>query len=64
MSTVIETYPLRQRGLLYDEVDIEGSTLPLHVVCEHRSPNSPVDVVTAYIPENEIWETSKKRRGK
>ncbi len=61
---VVETYPQRRRCLLYADVVIEGVALPLHVVCEHRTPNAPVDIVTAYIPNAEMWETPIRSRRK
>ena len=60
----IEAYPDRQRILLSSTVMIEDVHLTLHVVCEHRFAESPVDFVTAYIPNAETWETPTKRRKK
>ena len=61
-GVLVEEYPLRRRGLLYADVVIEGITLPLHVTCEHRHADAPVDFVTAYVPETEEWEMPTRRR--
>jgi len=61
-GVIVEEYPQRQRGLLYADISVEGITLPLHVVCEHRHPDAPVDFVTAYIPRTNEWETPTRRR--
>lgn len=61
---VVEEYPQRQRGLLYADVIVEGIVLPLHVVCEHRHLDAPVDLVTAYVPDTKEWETPTRRRRK
>jgi hypothetical protein len=63
-GVVVETYPERNRCLLFANVTLEGLTLPLHVVCEHLSPTAPVDFVTAYIPSDMEWETPTRRRKK
>lgn len=59
---VIEEYPDRFRCLIYANVNVEGVTLPLHVVCEYVSGDQPVDFVTAYIPSEEEWITPRRRR--
>jgi len=59
---VVETYPPRKRVLFYANVIIEGVTMPLHVVCEHRLADDSVDFVTAYLPDRDIWETPTRRR--
>lgn len=61
-GAVVETYPERERCLLYADIFIEGHRMPLHVVCEHRKAEAPVDLVTAYIPSEEEWETPSRRR--
>ncbi|MDI6776614.1 MAG: DUF4258 domain-containing protein [Syntrophales bacterium] len=63
-GSVIERYPGRKRCLFCADVIIEGLTMPLHVICEHLHPKSPVDFVTAYIPSEEEWETPTQRRRK
>jgi hypothetical protein len=59
---VIEAYPGRKRCLFYADITLQGLRMPLHVVCEHRYPEEPVDFVTAYIPSEEEWETPTRRR--
>jgi hypothetical protein len=59
---VIEIYPSRKRALFYANVTIEGIMIPLHVVCEHRNEDAPVDFITAYLPDQDIWETPTQRR--
>jgi len=61
---VIETYPQHKRWLLWAEITIEGTKVPLHVVAEHLRPNAAVDFVTAYIPGENEWETPTRRRAK
>ncbi len=61
-GVVVETYPERKRCLLYTDVIIEGVKMPLHVVCEHRLPGEPVNVVTAYVPSREEWITPTLRK--
>jgi hypothetical protein len=61
-GSVIETYSERARCLLYDEVLMEGTLLPLHVVCEHAAADAAVDVVTAYVPSELEWERPTQRR--
>lgn len=61
---LVEEYPQRQRGLLCADISVEEVVVPLHVVCEHRSPGAAVDFVTAYIPADEEWETPTRRRRK
>jgi hypothetical protein len=63
-GVIVEVYPDRQRGLLYADVVVEGISLPLHVICEHPHPEAPVDFVTAYVPDAEVWETPTRRRRK
>jgi len=62
-GVLVEEYPQRQRGL-YANVLVEEMAMPLHVVCEHRGSDMPVDFVTAYIPAGEEWETPTRRRCK
>jgi hypothetical protein len=61
---LVEEYPQRQRGLVYADITVEEVIVPLHVVCEHRGPDVAVDLVTAYIPSDEEWETPTRRRRK
>ena len=61
---VVESYPERKRCLFYADVVVEGVTMPLHVICEHHEPQEPLDVVTAYVPSEEEWETPTRRRRK
>ena len=61
---LVEEYPERQRGLVYADISVEDANLPLHVVCEHHGPDDAVDIVTAYIPADEEWETPTRRRRK
>ena len=61
-GVLVEEYPSRRRCLLYADVTIEGVKLPLHVVCEQWSPESPVAIVTAYIPSENEWITPTRRK--
>jgi hypothetical protein len=63
-GVVVESYPERKRCLFCANVVVEGITVPLHVVCEHHEPEEPVDIVTAYVPSEEKWETPTRRRRK
>jgi len=59
---ILEVYPERRRCLIYADVVVEGMHVPLHVICEHRKPDDPVDFVTAYIVADADWETPTRRR--
>jgi hypothetical protein len=61
---LVEEYPERQRGLVYADILVEDVIIPLHVVCEHRRRDEPVDFVTAYIAAGEEWETPTRRKRK
>jgi len=61
---LVEEYPERKRGLVYADISVEDVIMPLHVVCEHRGRDAPVDFVTAYIAVGEEWETPTRRRRK
>ncbi len=63
-GSILEAYPERKRCLFYADVAVEGTKMPLHVVCEHIHSEGPVDFVTAYIPSEEEWETPTRRRKK
>ena len=60
----VEEYPERQQGLVYADISVEDVIMPLHVICEHHGGDQPVDLVTAYIPVGEEWETPTRRRHK
>ena len=55
---VIETYPERQRLLIYG-VMMNG--LPLHVVCD-TSAGDLVIIPTVYIPDDSLWVGYRRRR--
>ena len=59
---MLEEYPERRRCLIYADVEVEGMRVPLHVICEHRQPDAPVDFVTAYVVAEADWETPTRRR--
>ena len=61
-GVILEEYPERKRCLIYADVAVSGLRVPLHVVCEHRAPEVPVDFVTAYIVSDSDWETPTRRR--
>ncbi len=61
-GVIVEEYPQRRRGLLYADISVEKNILPLHIVCEHRHLDAPVDFVTAYISEVKEWKTPTQRR--
>ena len=55
-GTIIEEYPDDQRVLICGRTTIlENTLIHLHVVCEYRDPVY-VEFVTAYIPDEDIWE--------
>ncbi len=58
---VIEDYPERHRCLIGYELEIEGMELPIHVVLEHEFSYEPA-IVTAYVPDSEVWIRNKQRR--
>lgn len=58
----IEQYPDRSRVLIYGRPLLTGRVrLDLHVVCDYSDPTE-IDIVTAYIPDPEEWETPFQRR--
>lgn len=60
----IERYQDRCRLLIYGRPYLtERVKLDLHVVCDYFDPTS-VDIVTAYIPDLEEWETPFQRKRK
>jgi len=63
-GVLVEEYPERQRGLVYANISVEDVVMPLHVVCEHRGLDRPVDFVTAYVAVGEEWETPTRGRRK
>jgi len=59
---IIEHYPDRQRVLVCGETSLSVTTMIyLHIVCEMRDPIY-VEFVTAYIPDETIWENPPFRR--
>lgn len=62
---IIEIYPGRNRCLVYGRARLTARVnLELHAVCDYGDPEM-LDIVTAYIPDNKVWETppTKRRRG-
>lgn len=61
---IIESYPDEQRALICGKTSLsENVTIYLHVVCEYADPVY-VEFVTAYIPDEEQWESPPFRRRK
>jgi hypothetical protein len=60
----IESYPDRQRVLVCGPTTLATETVVyLHVVCQYSDPVY-VEFVTAYIPDEIIWERPPFRRRK
>jgi len=61
---IIEEYPDDQRVLICGYTTLTGAlSLYLHVVCEYADPVY-VEFVTAYIPDETLWENPPVRRRK
>ena len=61
---IIELYPDEQRALICGKTSLsEKVAIYLHVVCEYADPVY-VEFVTAYIPDEEQWESPPFRRQK
>lgn len=63
---VIEEYPDRSRVLICGRTTLSSQvTIYLHVLCEYSDPLY-VEIITAYIPDERIWESPpfyrRKRR--
>ena len=57
-GTIIEEYPSEQRVLICGPTTIlHHNVIHLHVVCEYAGAETEyIEFVTAYIPDEEIWE--------
>lgn len=61
-GVIIEAYPDDMRVLVCGKTTLsKRSTVYLHVVCEYADPVY-VEVVTAYIPDEALWERPPLRR--
>ncbi|MBX3058182.1 MAG: DUF4258 domain-containing protein [Anaerolineae bacterium] len=61
---VIEDYPDDQRMLICGRTKlIERIAIYLHIVCEYADPVF-IEIVTAYIPDERLWESPPSRRRK
>ena len=59
---IIEEYPDNQRVLICGQTTfLEESTVYLHVICEYAD-QVYVELVTAYIPDERLWESPPFRR--
>jgi hypothetical protein len=58
---IIEEYPDDQRVLISGTTLLENITVHLHIVCEHADPVF-IEFVTAYIPDERLWENPPPRR--
>lgn len=62
---VIESYSDRNRCLVCGRARLTARVnIDLHVVCDYGD-HDMLDIVTAYVPDSEVWETppTKRRRG-
>jgi hypothetical protein len=57
---VVETYPERNRWLLYGET--QADSMPVHIVIEETEMAGVV--ITAYVPDRNEWLVNSVRRGK
>lgn len=63
-GSIIEEYPEEQKVLICGRITLLKTTsIYLHVVCEHSDPNY-VELVTAYIPDEQEWESPPFKRRK
>jgi len=60
---IIESYPDEKRCLVCGRIMLDSVMLYLHVVCEYADPVY-VEFVTAYIPEEDLWEKPPYKRRK
>ncbi|HRQ38433.1 MAG TPA: DUF4258 domain-containing protein [Chloroflexota bacterium] len=61
---IIEEYPDDERMLVCGQTKLlDEITIYLHVVCEYADPVF-VEFITAYIPDEHLWETPPYRRRK
>ena len=60
---IVEDYPADPRALICGKVMLEGTFIYLHVVCEY-SDDVYVELITAYIPDEVLWEHPPFRRRK
>ena len=61
---VVEEYPADQRVLICGKAaSEEGTLIYLHVVCEYAD-DVYVEFITAYIPDELLWESPPLRRRK
>ena len=64
---IIEAYPEAKRALVCGPTTLDPRVkIYLHVVCEHTDPVY-IEFVTAYIPDENLWEKpnfKRRKRGK
>lgn len=61
---IVESYPGEQRALVCGKAVLVGNVdVYLHVICEHADPVW-LEIVTAYIPDETVWEHPPVRRRK
>lgn len=62
VGTVIEDYTADERALVCGKANLAGNVdVYLHVVCEYADPVY-IEFVTAYIPDEQEWESPPFRR--
>ena len=60
---IIENYPMESRLLICGNTNLTEKTwIYLHIVCEYSDKN--VEFITAYLPDEYIWENPPFRRRK
>ena len=57
---VIEEYPDRDRALLLGLAPDTG--FPVHIIAEYYQGDDVVTIVSAYVPEDDLWEKNYKTR--
>jgi len=64
---IIEAYPEAKRALVCGHTNLDPQVkIYLHVVCEHTDPVY-IEFVTAYIPDESLWEKpgfKRRKRGR
>lgn len=61
---IIEAYPEAKRVLICGYTNLDPRVkIYLHVVCEHTDPIY-IEIVTAYIPDESLWEKPDFKRRK
>jgi hypothetical protein len=63
-GAIIEEYPNERRVLICGKTSLSRNAgIYLHTVCEYANPKY-IEIVTAYIPDESLWESPPLKRRK